>query len=251
MPSYSPAIQRHRKRARTCFEGPFGELVRKTGDLADINPFRFSTKYQDGETDLLYYGYRYYNASTGRWLSRDPIGERGGLNLYEFVGNEPSNGVDPLGLYLRSPSWINCLGYASGQDADIQPDEKGGKSGKGESLKEVVEKLGFKCKGPTTKECKSTCDKEVMVIYIYDYNDNPAKKDPWKDPWIHSPGKNDFHAIRGECGQWSYVGAARPKGYPDSEVHPTPDPSNPDSYWTKRPQPVPVPKQRYCCEKKK
>jgi RHS repeat-associated protein len=59
--------------SRTCFEGPFGELLRATGPMAMANPFRFSTKYQDGETDLLYYGYRYYNASTGRWNSRDPL----------------------------------------------------------------------------------------------------------------------------------------------------------------------------------
>lgn len=51
--------------------------------------FRFSTKYQDDESDLLYYGYRYYNASTGRWLSRDPSGEKGGLNLYGFVDANP------------------------------------------------------------------------------------------------------------------------------------------------------------------
>ena len=36
--------------------------------MAKANPFRFSTKYQDDETDLLYYGYRYYDASKGRWL---------------------------------------------------------------------------------------------------------------------------------------------------------------------------------------
>jgi uncharacterized protein RhaS with RHS repeats len=52
--------------------GPFGELIRATGPMAKANPFRFSTKYQDDETDLLYYGYRYYNVGTGRWLT--PIG---------------------------------------------------------------------------------------------------------------------------------------------------------------------------------
>jgi RHS repeat-associated protein len=57
--------------------GPFGELIRATGPMAKLNPFRFSTKYQDDENDLLYYGYRYYNASTGRWLSKDPITELG------------------------------------------------------------------------------------------------------------------------------------------------------------------------------
>jgi hypothetical protein len=39
--------------------GPFGELLRATGPMAKANPFRFSTKYQDDETDLLYYGYHY------------------------------------------------------------------------------------------------------------------------------------------------------------------------------------------------
>ena len=39
--------------------GPFGELLRATGPMAMVNPFRFSTKYQDDETGLLYYGYRY------------------------------------------------------------------------------------------------------------------------------------------------------------------------------------------------
>ena len=61
------------KNVRTCLEGPFGEVIRATGPMARGNPFRFSTKYQDDETDLVYYGYRYYSASTGRWLSRDPL----------------------------------------------------------------------------------------------------------------------------------------------------------------------------------
>jgi len=77
--------------------GPFGELLRATGPMAKANPFRFSTKYQDEETDLLYYGYRYYNASTGRWLNRDPIQEKGGLNLCGFVHNNPINFFDPTG----------------------------------------------------------------------------------------------------------------------------------------------------------
>src|SRR5207249_4898494 len=56
------------------------------------------TKYQDDETDFLYYGYRYYNPSTGRWLSRDPIEEEGGFNLYGMIGNDPVNHFDLLGL---------------------------------------------------------------------------------------------------------------------------------------------------------
>ena len=79
--------------------GPFGEVLRATGPMAKANPFRFSTKYQDDETDLLYYGYRYYNASTGRWISRDPAEEEGGLSLYALADNNSVTGVDTLGLY--------------------------------------------------------------------------------------------------------------------------------------------------------
>jgi hypothetical protein len=44
------------------------------------------------------YGYRYYDPVTGRWPSRDPIGESGGMNLYGFVGNNGVDGWDYLGL---------------------------------------------------------------------------------------------------------------------------------------------------------
>ncbi len=43
-------------------------------------------------------GQCYYNPSTGRWLSRDPIEEKGGRNLYAFVGNQPVSRFDKLGL---------------------------------------------------------------------------------------------------------------------------------------------------------
>ncbi len=60
--------------------------------------YRFSTKPLDQTTGLYYYGYRYYDPLTGRWPSRDPIMENGGLNLYGFVGNNPVGWIDILGL---------------------------------------------------------------------------------------------------------------------------------------------------------
>ncbi|MBL9166811.1 MAG: RHS repeat-associated core domain-containing protein [Verrucomicrobiales bacterium] len=78
--------------------GPFGEVTRASGMIAKSNPMRFSTKCQDEESDLLYYGYRFYNASTGGWLSRDPVQESGGINLYGFVYNDPLLKFDPDGL---------------------------------------------------------------------------------------------------------------------------------------------------------
>jgi len=95
----------------------------------DINPFRFSTKWLDtelagsgingaiGNTGLYYYGYRYYSARLGRWLSRDPIEEEGArqlmqltalgrrgllsaldlFNCYQHTGNNPLTKTDPDG----------------------------------------------------------------------------------------------------------------------------------------------------------
>jgi RHS repeat-associated protein len=75
----------------------FGNTLKASGVYAGPNPFRFSTKYTDSETGLVYYGYRYYNPRTGAWLGRDPIEEGGGLNLYGFVRNNPTNLIDLLG----------------------------------------------------------------------------------------------------------------------------------------------------------
>ena len=76
----------------------FGEPIRITGVMAKNNPFRFSTKYADDESDLLYYGYRYYKPSTGTWPNKDPMQEKGGLNLYGAIGNDEVNKSDYLGL---------------------------------------------------------------------------------------------------------------------------------------------------------
>lgn len=86
--------------AATYEYGPFGEPLRVSGAMAGQNPFRFSTKYTDDETGLLYYGYRYYNPTTGRWISRDPIDEDGGVNLYGFAKNAPQCNIDILGLLI-------------------------------------------------------------------------------------------------------------------------------------------------------
>lgn len=77
--------------------GPFGESRGQDGLLNTAFPFRWSTKFTDNETGLSYYGYRYYSASLGRWISRDPIEELGGLTLYGFNHNNPMGFVDPDG----------------------------------------------------------------------------------------------------------------------------------------------------------
>ena len=95
--------------------GPFGELLRATGPLAKANPFRFSTKFQDDESGWVYYGYRYYSPNTGRWLSRDPIGEK---RFRDLVGRSSDKSEQILQAYAfveNAPLWKwDVLGLLSG-----------------------------------------------------------------------------------------------------------------------------------------
>jgi len=77
---------------------PFGQQTKVTGTYASSNPFRFSSEYFDVETGLVYYNYRYYDAKLGRWLSRDPIEESDGVNLYTFIKNNTVDKIDVNGL---------------------------------------------------------------------------------------------------------------------------------------------------------
>ena len=80
----------------------FGAIVNKIGELADLLPFRFSTKYYEEETGLYDFGYRFLNPEILQWMTPDPSGERGGVNLYAFCGNATTYSYDPNGR-LRIP----------------------------------------------------------------------------------------------------------------------------------------------------
>ena len=77
---------------------PFGKITKKIGTKRDDFDYRFSSEVFDIEAGLVYYNYRYYSSALGRWLSRDPIQETGGKNLFTYVNNEPISNWDFLGL---------------------------------------------------------------------------------------------------------------------------------------------------------
>ena len=76
---------------------PYGGLVTSEGNMAQENKFRFSCEYMDDELGLIYYNYRHLNPHDGRWISRDPIAEQGGWNLFAFVKNNSIINFDYLG----------------------------------------------------------------------------------------------------------------------------------------------------------
>jgi len=74
----------------------FGNIVLQNGSLT--NPFTYTGREFDSESGLYYYRARYYDASIGRFLQEDPTGLVGGINLYDYVFQNPINLVDPSGL---------------------------------------------------------------------------------------------------------------------------------------------------------
>ena len=100
--------------------GPWGEIREAEGIAADWNPFRFSSEFYDDETGLVYYNYRYYSPALGRWLSRDPIGENGGANLYIMCKNNVLFFNDIRGLFESGKRYemMNSNLYKSRHDND-------------------------------------------------------------------------------------------------------------------------------------
>jgi RHS repeat-associated protein len=96
---------------------PFGNLL--SGGTTGLDfAHCFSTKYLDQESGFYYYGYRYYDPVTGRWPSRDPIGEAGGRNLYAFLGNNCISRLDYLGHEPVNESDCDKKCYSAGASGD-------------------------------------------------------------------------------------------------------------------------------------
>ena len=87
-------------RVATYENGDYGEVLVDQGSV--YNPFRWNGEQTDAESGLTYMRNRYYQASTGRFIQRDPISYAGGLNLYQFAGSDPINASDPSGLQPES-----------------------------------------------------------------------------------------------------------------------------------------------------
>jgi RHS repeat-associated protein len=74
----------------------FGNLTASSGSIT--NRFQYTAREFDTETGLYHYRARYYDPSSARFLSEDPIGFVGGLNFYGYVNSNPINWIDPMGL---------------------------------------------------------------------------------------------------------------------------------------------------------
>ena len=75
----------------------FGNLTASTGSV--VSPFQYAGREFDSQSNLYYMRARYYDTSTGRFISEDPIGFLGGFNFYAYVENGVTRRSDPFGLW--------------------------------------------------------------------------------------------------------------------------------------------------------
>jgi RHS repeat-associated protein len=160
----------------------------------------------DPEIALYYYRARFYDPSMGRFISEDPIGTKGGPNLYAYVAANPARHNDPTGLQgVRVPNSetprYNCMAWGLGNsDTWIQPCVGGPNT--------IPPKFGC---------TEISCDDEVpcdrVKVMIFDEQDNPT----------------NWHVVRKECGQdWTskngasslYTGITDPQGFYDDHYEP-------------------------------
>jgi RHS repeat-associated protein len=83
---------------------PYGRRSKLSGSLDTSVGY---TGHHHHVTGLVQTWHRFYDPELGKWLNRDPIGEEGGINLYQYCHNNPINWIDPLGLY-NWPAFNSC-----------------------------------------------------------------------------------------------------------------------------------------------
>jgi RHS repeat-associated protein len=101
--------------AQTYTYDSFGKQTASSGSLT--NPFQYTAREADSETNLQFSRARYYDHNIGKFLSEDPIRFKAGVNFYQYVDNSPASGTDPLGLktciwtgnvdLYTSTDWVN------------------------------------------------------------------------------------------------------------------------------------------------
>lgn len=83
----------------------FGNILAITGTVTTAPRITYVGQEYDAETGLYYYWHRWYDATTGRFVSTDPMGYAAGdVNLYRYVGNSPVIYIDPTGLSQALPT---------------------------------------------------------------------------------------------------------------------------------------------------
>jgi RHS repeat-associated protein len=138
-----------------------------------------STENQRFSSAAKYYGYRYFDPITGRWPSRDPIQERGGLNLYGFVRNSGVDKWDILGLEVITELAIGHTNFPTPKTAVMAPWSKF-KLGKNQKEQQLDGMLANKTAGLFTSvkkgdKCFPASGLEILLHIVVDPDANTVR----------------------------------------------------------------------------
>jgi RHS repeat-associated protein len=139
----------------------FGQVTLTTPTATGENPviessLRFPGQVEDAETGLYYNWHRYYDPEIGRYVTQDPIGLQGGMNLYAYVGGNPVNLVDPEGLasctFTFSTGRVVCV-PANPQNNPVNIPAASGNNGGGQQCRNNPACTATRGRGPIPLGC--------------------------------------------------------------------------------------------------
>jgi RHS repeat-associated protein len=145
-------------RARYDYD-PYGRVTKISGDRDSI--FLYTGHLWHSPSGFYLTLYRAYDPNLGRWISRDPIGGRGGQNLYGYVTNDPVNAIDPFGLTKVYGNWCGP-DWTGGRVEQYTPHEPGYYKPPIDDLDKACEAHDvcyYSCRkdNPCDKEKRSSC----------------------------------------------------------------------------------------------
>lgn len=152
----------------------YGKVRIEKGEIGSC-PFRYMGQYEDVETGLYYNRFRYYSQEDGIFISQDPIGLEGGIELYTYV-SDPYNWVDPLGLATYKPkNHKNKLGNQHAEGYTLR-DKRTGKIVKYGETTRGDRKFG---KGKQKRYSK-TYLKKKRLIYVKEKEGSKKQMHTWQ-----------------------------------------------------------------------
>jgi RHS repeat-associated protein len=205
---------------------PFGAMLSIIGPLAEANLYRFSSKESHLPSGLVHYQRRYYETVLQRWMSRDPIAENGGINLYAFVNNRPTTAIDTDGRSIfkdrprpdtsirkcnrkiENPSNDPIIGLANarGHDYFDWPDGAGGRDGVGFNDPGGKDgDLPGSEKGATPRSCRP-CYKTGAPLKdgkVAGKKGKDASDAEIQDCLKNRPIKGNYEGLRNNCNDWA------------------------------------------------